>query len=113
MKFNPDFIRAVALVQSAEGDAMAERVFNALFVVPAIGAGAAPSTLLTAARAACGASIYGSDIRAINVTVGTPYIGWDYAVPWIKEARARICCGLKEAKDLHDFVRDNPTVAQA
>jgi ribosomal protein L7/L12 len=49
----------------------------------------------------------------VNNRIGIPHPGWSHAVAWIKQARDCIGCGLKEAKDLHDFVRDNPTVANA
>lgn len=114
MKYNAEFIRAVALMQAHENDAAAERLFNVLFAAPANVQGTrTPDALLRDARSVSNTHVYGSDIRAVNASVGVPYPGWPYAVAWIKAVRSRVCCGLKEAKDLHDFVRDNPTVSQA
>jgi hypothetical protein len=113
MKFNATFIRAIALLQQHDGEAAAEQLFNALFVQAAVRETRTPTDLLVAARTYSGVRVYGADIRGINRDIGTPGPGWSSPVPWIKRAREVLGCGLKEAKDLHDFVRDNPTVAQA
>jgi hypothetical protein len=112
MKFNATFIRAIALTLEHAGEANAEALFNALYPAPALAQRAA-ADLLMLARQACGFPVFGSDIRGVNNRIGIPHPGWSHAVAWIKYARESIGCGLKEAKDLHDFVRDNPTVANA
>jgi hypothetical protein len=113
MKFNATFIRAIALTLEHAGEANAEELFNALFVQAAVKEVRKPADLLFAAREYSGVQVYGPDIRGINRDIGTPGPGWSRPVAWIKRAREVLGCGLKEAKDLHDFVRDNPTVANA
>lgn len=120
MKFNATYIRAIALTLEHAGEANAEELFNALFnapttrVVTGVHPAKTPQELLWDARKlVTPVTLAAYEIRSVNGRVGTPGIAGTNAVTWIKEARAYIGCGLKEAKDLHDFVRDNPTVANA
>lgn len=112
MKYNADFIATVALVQNNIGSHAAKLVFDKLFDVAPVAA-STPAELLDQLAAKLSFRPYGHEIRAVNRTVGTPYEGWSHAVAWIKEFRTTTGCGLKEAKDTHDFVRDNPEVSNA
>jgi hypothetical protein len=112
MKYNRAFIAAVQAVAEAAGDVAAEAVFNKLFDV--VAAPAAPPFVykkkadwLEALRSKADFYVYENDIDIVNARIGVPYHGCSFAVAWIKEFRAVAEVGLKNSKDVFDFVRDN------
>jgi hypothetical protein len=107
MKYNAEFIATVALVQNNIGSHAAKIVFDKLFDVQT------PASALTDSLNALVPGGVSLDIvRLANQRQGVPGTQGN-AVPWIKEFRCLFGCGLKEAKDVHDFLRANPTVANA
>jgi len=111
MEYNARFVPAVELMRQNDGEYEAGKLFDALFNKPKGPAiNLTPDQLHTAMVGKAGFCPRMDDIRRINCRIGTPYEGWANAVPWIKEARIEFGCGLKEAKEIHDFVRDNPNV---
>jgi hypothetical protein len=110
MNYNALFIRAIHLMQQHDGEQAAAMLFNTLFKVSENKVVATPQQLHTELNNKVGFYVYLGDIARVNSAVATPFPGWSSAVAWIKECRNMLSCGLKEAKDIHDFVRDNPRV---
>ena len=105
MIYNRTFIAAVHAVASTEGEDAAREVFNKLFGVAPV---AAPETPEQAVSRLSNGNVTPYDVYRTNLTHG-PLSGRS-SIPWIKELRDRTHCGLKEAKDVHDYVRDNPGI---
>jgi hypothetical protein len=115
MKYNRAFLLAVTTVAQEHGDAAAETIFNKLFdintapVSPEVDV-KTHSELMSELRQTVGGWVFHSDIRETNLAVGVPGCLGTNAVAWIKNFRERTSFGLKQSKDVYDFVRDNPTV---
>lgn len=116
MKYNRAFISAVHATAEAFGNESAEAVFNKLFGVEAVPEAVPVDSrnqyeLLSDLNEQLPSTyVYISDIEHVTNRVGTPRPGCSFAVAWIKAFRENTHCGLKEAKDVYDFVRDNPTI---
>jgi hypothetical protein len=118
MKYNRAFIAAVFEAASNFGTEAAEEVFNKLFDVSTVPFEETVSVPVKTShelrlelnRKAASGFVYMSDVKQVIREVGIPYEGSPFAVAWIKAYREQAGVGLKEAKDVHDFVRDNPEV---
>jgi len=105
MIYNRIFIAAVHAVASTEGEDAAREVFNKLFGVAPV---AAPETPEQAISRLSNGNVTPRNVAYTNTYYG--HLNGRSSVAWIKELRDRTRCGLKEAKDVHDYVRDNPGI---
>jgi hypothetical protein len=117
MKYNRAFIAAVFETASNFGTEAAEEVFNKLFDVYPPFEETVPVPVKSLVdlrrelnRKAASGFVYMSNVKQVIREVGIPYEGSPFAVAWIKSYREQAGVSLKESKDVHDFVRDNPEV---
>lgn len=107
MKYDPDYIRAVSLVQAHVGETAAKQLFDKLFPVQSEIV-APPRDLRAELNAIVGDYVYECSVRAASNQAGTPSYGGN-TIAWIRAFRTESMLGLKQAKDAHDFLRDNPS----
>jgi hypothetical protein len=110
MKYNKQWIDAVYFA-GRDGWVDAEELFNKLFDV-AVDAPVVLSRdrLYGKLREIVGGDwVYPGDVEAATLRAGKPGARL-LNVQWIKEFRTLSGFGLKQARDAHDFVRDNPSI---
>lgn len=113
MKYNRAFIEAVYSTAQNNGNDAAEEVFNKLFdintqPVQEKTVAVTNSVLHSMLNNKVGRWVYLSDIQTANIRSGRPGLMGTNAGAWIKEYRTLTSSGLKESKDVYDFVRDHP-----
>lgn len=104
MEYDRVFIYAVSCVQTEFGSDHAQRVFEKLFAGPGLVSPYQPDI-----NKIFGSPISIQVIKSVSATIGKPG-QIENAVPWIKEFRQRTGCGLKVAKDIHDYAKSHPAI---
>jgi hypothetical protein len=104
LEYDRVFIFAVSCVQSEFGSDDAQRVFEKLFAGPGLVSPYQPDI-----NKLFGSPISIDVIKSVSAAIGMPGHNGN-AVLWIKEFRQRTGCGLKVAKDIHDYAKDHPAI---
>lgn len=104
MEYNPAFVYAVVAVQEKYGSADAKAVFDLLFGMNSF---EYQVEVEDPTISICGMPIKIKWIAAANKKVGPPHATQNF-VSWIKEFREQSGLGLKEAKDVGDWLKKNP-----